>query len=76
MNHEENFLDLVTGANTQMIEQQWRQNKRSLHEGGFRNSTLRSWIPWFSWESLSGRYPWKDPFLGLVATIFPQYPQA
>ncbi|XP_077536662.1 uncharacterized protein LOC144149008 [Haemaphysalis longicornis] len=61
VNHEQNFVDPVTGANTQMIEQQWRQNKRFVHEGGCRCSALRSWLRWFSWESLNGRYRCMDP---------------
>ncbi|KAH9359564.1 hypothetical protein HPB48_015715 [Haemaphysalis longicornis] len=59
-----------------MIEQQWRQNKRFVHEGGCRSSALRSWLRWFSWESLNGRYRCMDPFLRIVDAIARQFPQS
>lgn len=76
VNHQENFVDPVTGANTQMIEQKWRQYKRYLHDGGFRQTTFRSWLRYFWWLSINGRTSCKDPFLRIVDAIRRQYPQA
>lgn len=76
VNHSVNFVDPVTGANTQRIESEWQKAKRRLVRNGSGTSPalLRSHLAWMWWMSLNGRPGITDCFLRLMEAIARRYP--
>ena len=72
VNHQQYFVDPVTGVNTQRIESNWRAIKSAIldHTGGVMES-LHGRLVEYAWRMQHRR----DPFNALVAEIARQYPQ-
>lgn len=72
VNHQENFIDPITGVNTQRIESNWCAIKSAIltHTGGVTES-LHCRLVEYAW-----RMEHRDnPFSALLAEINRQYPQ-
>ncbi|XP_077523856.1 uncharacterized protein LOC144134927 [Amblyomma americanum] len=76
INHTTNFVDPLTGANTQRIESAWQKVKRKLVWNGQKTSRalLQSHLSWQWWQSINGRTKCQDPFLRLMEAIARRYP--
>jgi hypothetical protein len=56
VNHNENFVDPVTGATTNHIERMWKSAKRKLkHMSGTSDELLPSYLHEFSWRQIRGK---------------------
>ncbi|XP_077497423.1 uncharacterized protein LOC144108024 [Amblyomma americanum] len=76
VNHTTNFVDPLTGANTQRIESAWQKVKRKLVRNVQKTSRalLQSHLSWQWWQSINGRTKCQDPFLRLTEAIAWRYP--
>jgi ISXO2-like transposase domain len=72
VNHSQNFVDPVTGANTQRIESNWREIKEAIlsHTGGVMESLHRRLVE-FAWRKEHSA----NPFSALLTEINRQFPQ-
>ena len=77
VNHSVQFVDPVTGANTQRLEREWERCKLRLMRlnKGTSPALLPGHLAAFWWASLNGQAKCRDPFLRLVALIREEYPQ-
>ncbi|KAH8032707.1 hypothetical protein HPB51_001399 [Rhipicephalus microplus] len=68
VNHSVNFVDPMTGADTQKIESEWQKAKRRLVRNSNKTSTslMASHLAWLWWRSINARPNVKDPFLRLM----------
>jgi hypothetical protein len=73
VNHEHNFVDPITGANTQRIETCWGDLKTKLLRcmRGTTQLLLRNHLAEAWWRSIHR----KTPFLDLLDEILEEYPQ-
>ena len=77
VNHSVEFVDPVTGANTQRLEREWERCKLQLMRlnKGTSCALLPGHLASFWWSSLNGQAKCSDPFLRLVYLIRARYPQ-
>lgn len=90
VNHSINFVDPVTGANTQKIERAWKWAKLELLRKRCGNSArfprtqtgrqkriqyLIGYLNWMWWLSLNGPAKCSDPFLRVIDLISQHYRQ-
>ena len=77
VNHSVEFVDPITGANTQRLEREWERCKLQLMR--LNKGTSRALLPGhlaaFWWSSLNGQTKCADPFMRILALIREQYPQ-
>ncbi|CAN7979217.1 unnamed protein product, partial [Ixodes persulcatus] len=89
VNHSQHFIDPITKANTQLIEQSWEKSKlyllRKARGCSGRNArtpagkirtaaTLQTHLDWLGWKSMNGPIRCKDPFLRVLDIIARHYP--
>ena len=72
VNHQQNFVNLVNGANTQIIERAWKcarlkiiKNANNVHPTSLPGYLTKLW-----WRSMHGTTPFND----FVAEVVKQYP--
>lgn len=72
VNHEESFVDQISGAHTQMIESCWAQLKTKLLRcmKGTNTNLLPNHLAEAWWRSIHN----KSPFLDIIDEIAVQYP--
>ena len=71
VNHEENFVDPLTGATTNHVECFWKNMKRKLKAmSGTNTNMLPSHLDEFMWRQLRG----EDAFVHILQDIAEQYP--
>ncbi|KAF0294299.1 hypothetical protein FJT64_007998 [Amphibalanus amphitrite] len=77
VNHSVEFVDQVTGANTQRLECEWERCKLQLMRlnKGTSPALLPGHLAAFWWASLHGAAKCNDPFLRLVGLVREHYPQ-
>ena len=73
--HERNFVDPLTGANTQTVESNWRPLRDALRKGGFKEETFYLHLSEYLWRRellISG----EDPFMRFIrAAAYTYNPQ-
>lgn len=89
VNHSQRFIDPVTKANIQLIEQSWEKSKlyllRKARGCSGRNArtpasklrttaTLQTHLNWLWWKSMDGPIRCNDPSLRFLDIIAKQYP--
>jgi len=72
VNHTYNFVDRNTSANTQTIESEWRQLKRSLSSGGVQSKYIDLPLCEYLWRREMKSLD-KDKFLGFIECIKSTY---
>ena len=72
VNHSENFVDPITGANTQKIEASWNILKKRLGRGGVRKSAMSLHLSEYMYQKHL-RKEGGDPFLLFFKKIIEMY---
>jgi len=72
VNHSVNFVDPVTGANTQKIESSWRALKRMFLKGGFKKEHLTQCLTEYVWRRECEQHG-DDVFKQLIYDISQMY---
>lgn len=77
VNHSVNFVDPMTGANTQKLEREWERCKLKLMRlsKGTSPALLPGHLAAMWWTSIHGHQKCPDPFMRLIALIRRHYPQ-